>query len=158
MSDFSAAANLHQSEIDERVAALFELEEPPLVYHLIRDHYGGRQTCFGRKSKNTFEEEVGSAVDDQRHSTVYRVAKAVSVCELREKVVERCLKDMLVPSDEWIRPPFSPVCLLSHSDTALRYTSWSFGSETPSAAVLVDEHKNAHYAACLFRYEREYAV
>jgi len=28
----SASANLSESEIDERVAALFELEEPSLVY------------------------------------------------------------------------------------------------------------------------------
>ena len=113
---------------------------------------------FWQKAKEYLEEEVGSAVDDRRHSTVYCVAKAVSVCDLREKVVERCPKDMLVPSDEWIRLLFSPVCLLSHSDTALRYTSWLFGSETLSAAVLVDEHENAHYAAYLFCYEREYAV
>ena len=33
------------SEIDERVAALFELEEPTLVYDL-QDHCGGRQSKF----------------------------------------------------------------------------------------------------------------
>ena len=48
------------SEIDERVAALFELEEPPLVYmyHLIRDHYGGRQSkfdMFWQKAKEYLE-------------------------------------------------------------------------------------------------------
>ena len=67
VSDSSAAANLHQSEIDERVAALFELEEPSLVYDLIRDHYGGRQSkfdMFWQMAKEYLEEEVGSAVDD----------------------------------------------------------------------------------------------
>ena len=75
---------------------------------------------FWQKAKEYLEEEVVSAVDDRRHSTVSHVAKAVSVCDLREKVVERCPKDMPVPSDECIRLQFSPVCLSSH--TALRYT------------------------------------
>ena len=41
--------------------------------------------------KKIFEEEVGTAVDDRRHSTVVHTAKATSVRDLREKIVERCV-------------------------------------------------------------------
>ena len=45
VGDCSASANLSESEIDERVAALFELEEPSLVYDLL-DHFSRRQSKF----------------------------------------------------------------------------------------------------------------
>ena len=45
VGDSSASTNLGQAEIDERVAAMFELEEPSLVYDL-RDHYGGQKSKF----------------------------------------------------------------------------------------------------------------
>ena len=45
VGDFSASVNLSESKIDERVAALFELEELSLVYDLC-DHFSGRQSKF----------------------------------------------------------------------------------------------------------------
>ena len=47
LSPWSSAS---ESEIDERVAALFELEEPSLVYDL-RDHFSGRILYHAKKSK-----------------------------------------------------------------------------------------------------------
>lgn len=43
--------------------------------------------CWSR-AKDFIEEDVGSAVDDRRHSTVVHMAKAISVRDLREKVFE----------------------------------------------------------------------
>ena len=108
VGDASASSNLSESEIDERVAALLELEEPDLVYDL-RDHFGGRQSrfeLFWQKAKEYIEEDVGTAVDDRRHSSVVHVAKAISVRDLREKVAERCPPDTPIPCDEWIRLQF----------------------------------------------------
>ena len=59
MGDCSASANLSESEIDERVAALFELEEPSLLYDLC-DHFSGRQSkfdVFWQRAKEYLEEE-----------------------------------------------------------------------------------------------------
>ena len=122
VGDCSASANLSESEIDERVAALFELEEPSLVYDL-RDHFSGRQSkfdVFWQRAKEYLEEDIGTAVDDRRHSTVLHVAKAISVRDLRERVAARCPDGTPVPSDEWIRLQFAPVCV--SACTALRYT------------------------------------
>lgn len=48
------------------------------------------------------------------------LAKAVSVRDLREEIAKRCPANTPIPSDEWIRLQFSPICASSHS--ALRYT------------------------------------
>ena len=118
VGDCSSAANLLQSEIDERVQVMFDLEEPSLIYDL-KDHYGQKTKFdeFWSCAKDFIEEDVGSAVDDGRHSTVVHMAKAISVRDLREKVLERCLPNIPVPS---IRLQFSPVCQSSH--TKVRYT------------------------------------
>ena len=158
VGDSSASTNLSEAEIDTRVATLFELEEPGLVYDL-RDHYSGRQSkfeVFWQKAKEFLEEDIGTAVDDRRHSMVIHVAKAISVRDLREKVTERCPEDTPIPSDEWIRLQFSPVCLSSH--TALRYTGRLKVRHRVQQRQWRKHHEDTHYAACIFRYEREYAV
>ena len=83
----------------------------------------GKKTKFDEFwscAKAFIEEDVGSAVDDRRHSTVVHMAKVISVRDLREKVPERCFPNISVPSDEWIHLQFSPVCQSSH--TKVRYT------------------------------------
>ena len=159
VGDSSASANLQQAEIDERVSAMFELEEPSLVYDL-RHHYGGQQSkfdIFWDVAKDYINEDVGTAVDDRRHSTITHVATAIFAtaifADLREKVVERCPSGTSVPSDEWIRLQFSPVCLSSH--TALRYTGRLQVRHRVQQRQWRKQHEDAH---CLFRYEREYAV
>lgn len=86
---------------------MFDLEEPSLIYDL-RNHYG-QKTKFDEfwSCAKDFIEDVGSAVDDCRHSTVVHMAKAISVRDLRGKVLERCLPNIPVPSDEWIHLQFA---------------------------------------------------
>ena len=71
-----------------------DVVEPDLMYNLhVRDHFGERKLqckVFWLKAKEFLEEDVGTAVDDRTHSTVIHVAKAISVRDLREKIVERC--------------------------------------------------------------------
>ena len=119
--DSSASVNLSQEEIDQRVQTMFDLEDASFVYDLRR--FYGEKTKFDQFwacAKEYIEEDIGTAVDDRRHSTVVHTAKAISVRDLLEKVVERCPPNTPVPSDEWIRLQFSPSCQSSH--TRLRYT------------------------------------
>ena len=157
VGDCSASSNLSESEVDERVNVLFELEEPSLIYDLC-DHFAGRQSKFEVfwQKASEYLEDVVTAVDDRRHSTVVHVAKAVSVRDLRERVIERCPPNTPVPSDEWIRLQFSPACVSSH--TALRYTGRLKVRRKVQQRQWRKHHEDAHYAACIFRYEREYAV
>jgi len=81
VGDESAAATTNQEEIDEHVNAFFELEEPNLVYDL-HELYAGGSSKFDllwSKAKEFLEEDVGTAVDDRRHSQVVNLAKAISV-------------------------------------------------------------------------------
>ena len=157
MGDSSASATLAQSEIDKRVATMFELEEPSIEYDL-RNHYCHKRTFdqFWSHAKKFIEEDVGTAVDDRRHLTVVHVAKAISICDLREKVVDRCPLDIYLPPDEWIRLQFSPACLTSHP--AVRYTGRLKVRHRVQQRQWRKQHEDSHYAACLFWYEREYAV
>ena len=156
--DSSASANLSEAEIDSRVNLLFELEDPSLFYDL-RHHLAGRQAKFDTfwdEAKKFIQEDVGVAVDDRRHSTVVHVAKAVSVRDLREQVISRCPEGTLVPSDEWIRLQFAPASLSSH--TALRYTGKLEVKRQVQQRQFRKSHPDSHYAACLYRYQREYVI
>ena len=122
VNDCSASANLSESEIDGRIATLFELEEPSLVFDL-HYHFDGKQTkfdIFWENAKQYLEEDIGITVDDQRHSSVLHVAKAISVRDLCEQVSARCPDGTATPCDEWICLQFAPIN--ASSRTALRYT------------------------------------
>ena len=60
-------ATLSEKEVDERLSALFDLEEPDLIYDL-RDVNPGNQSnhygVFWSKAKEFLEEDVGTAVDE----------------------------------------------------------------------------------------------
>ena len=74
----------------------------------------------------------------------------------QKKVLERCLPNIPVPSDEWICLQFSPVCQSSH--TKVRYTGRLQVKHKVQQRQWRKQHEDSHYTACLFRYEREYAV
>lgn len=93
VGDSAAAETTSQADIDARVSAFFDLEEPDLVFDL-REVYSGNGSkfdLFWAKAKEFLEEDVGTAVDDRRHTDVVHLAKAVSVRDLREQVCCSCM-------------------------------------------------------------------
>ena len=88
MGDDPAAAPASQEEVDVTVSTFFDLEEPELgfdLWHL----YSGRASMFDMfwaKAKEFLEEDVGTAINDWRHSEVVHLAKAISVRDLSEQV------------------------------------------------------------------------
>lgn len=119
--DKSVGPTLSEKEIDERVNLLFELEEPDFIYDLrslnsSKQHYD----VFWNKAKEFLEEDIGTAVDDRRHSGVVHVAKAISVRDFRQQVQQRCPPDTPIPSDELIRLQF--VLAYKSYKTAAKYT------------------------------------
>ena len=158
VGDSSAAATTSQSELDERVCAFFELEEPDLTYDL-RQLYSGRASLydtFWEKAKQFLEEDVGTAVDDRRHSQVVHLAKAVSVRDLREQVTDRCPPDTPIPSEEYIRLQFLP--RRKNTKTAEYYTGKLEVKRMVQQRQWRKSHEDSHYCACIFRYMREYAL
>ena len=125
----------------------------------LRDHFSGRQSkfdVFWQRAKEYLEEDVGTAVDDRRHSTVLHIAKAISVRDLCERVAARCPDGTPIPSDEWIRLQFAPVCV--SACTALRYTGRLQVRHRVQQRQWRKQHEDSHYAVYIYRYEREYAV
>jgi len=88
VGDESSASTTSEEEVDARVCAFFDMEEPDLIFDL-RQLYSGRASqfdMFWTKAKEFLEEDIGTAVDDRRHSGVVHLTKAVSVRDLREQV------------------------------------------------------------------------
>ena len=101
VGDQSAADTTSQAEIDARVSSVFDLEEPDIVFDL-RHVYSGNASkfdLFWAKAKEFLEEDIGTAVDDRRHSEVVHLAKAVSVRDLREQVCVQCQCQCNIPAE-----------------------------------------------------------
>ena len=125
----------------------------------------GHTSNSGRKSQyDTFweecvkflEEDVSTAVDDRRHSDVTHIATAISVRDFRDQVVSRCPEGTSIPSVEWLRLQFWPKT--PNSMRALSHTGRFKVRFRVQQRQFRKDHPDAHYAAAVFRYEREYAV
>ena len=94
--DSCAAANEHIAEIDERVRLLLDMEDPDVVLDLRALHTGHKSqydVFWGECQK--FLEEVGTPVDDRRHSLVTHLARAISTRDLLEHDVRKVPKCLL---------------------------------------------------------------
>ena len=122
-ADQSGSSSLSEQEVDERLCALFELEEPDLIYDLRAQNSGrpsDRFQIFWQKAKDFLEEDVGTAVDDRRHLQVVHLAKAISVHDFRQQVKQRCPPEVSIPCDEFNL--FQPTYLINlHQGTQLAF-------------------------------------
>lgn len=150
--DSSSAATTRQEEVDERVTAFFELEESDLVFDL-RQTYSGNSSkfdLFWSKAKEFLEEDVGTAVDDRRHSQAVHLAKAISVRDLREQVKAQCPDNTPIPSEAYIRMQFLPARKKARS--AERYTGRLQVKRMVQQRQWRKSHVDSHYGACVYRY------
>ena len=123
--DRATSPSVSEKEVDERLSALFELEEPDLIYDL-RDanprNQSNHYSVFWSAAKEFLEEDIGTAVDDRRHSQTVHVAKAISVRDFKQQVQQRCPPETPIPCDELIRLQFVPAHKCYRS--ASKYTSF----------------------------------
>ena len=99
---------------------------------------------------------MGTAVDDRLHSQVVHLAKAISVHDFRQQVKQRCPPEVSIPCDELIRLQFIPAHISYKS--ASRYTACLQVKRMVQHRQWRMQHEDSHYAVCIFRYMREYAV
>lgn len=153
--DLSAAATTSQSELN--VCAFIELEEPDLVYDLCQLYSGqaSQYDTFWEKAKE-FLEDIGTAVDDCQHSQIVHLAKVVSLCELKEQVIDRCLPDTPIPSEEYIRLQFLP--RRKNTKTSEYYTGKLEVNRMVQQRQWRKSHEDSYYCACIFWYMQEYAL
>lgn len=157
-NDASAPNCLHEAEIDERVQMVLDMEDPDIIIDLRQLNSGrkGQYDVFWEQCKKFLEEGIGTAVDDRRHGTVTHLARAVSVRDLREQVKSRCLDGTKIPSESWIRLQFWPKTL--HSRSKIHYTGKLNVKFMVQARQFRKEHKDSHYAAAIYRYQREFSI
>ena len=156
--DSSAAANEHIAEIDERVRLLLDMEDPDVVLDLRALHTGHKSQydVFWGECQKFLEEEVGTPVDDRRHSLVTHLARAISARDLLEQVKARCPEGTKIPSEPWLRLQFWPKS--KHARSRIHYTGKLKVKFMVQTRQFRKSHPDAHYAASLFRYQRELAV
>lgn len=157
-NDASAATNLHEAEIDERMRMILEMEDADIVVDL-RHLNSGRKTrydIFWTECQKFLDEVVGTPVDDRRQGSVTHLAKAISVRDLREQVQAKCPDGTPIPSESWIRLQFWPKT--EHARSKIHYTGRLNVRFMIQARQFRKTHPDAHYAAAVFRYQRELAI
>ena len=156
--DESAASTTEQADVDKRIKQIIDMEDPNVLPDL-------RELNTGRSAKfNTFWEEcakflnedVGTAVDDRRHDQITHLARAISIRDLVEQVKARCANGTLIPSVEWTRLQFWPKTPAAKS--SMHYTGQFRMKFMVQQRQWRHLHVDAHYAAAMFRYMREYAL
>ena len=159
--DATAANDMGEAEVDERVLQFLQMEpnEPSTVTDLREVKHPEHKTkydAFWNKAEIFLNEDIGTAVEDHRHSQVTHLAKDISICDFREQVEAKCPEGTPIPSDEWLRLQFWPKT--PKAGTALHYTGQLKVRYMVQARQFRKTHVDEHYAAALFRYLREFAV
>ena len=109
----------------------------------LQELYAGRHTkfdLFWAKAKELLEEDIGTAVDDRRHSQVIHLAKAVSVRDFHDQVAAKLPDDTPIPSNP------------ARKDTkvAERYTGMLNVKRMVQQRQWRKHHPESHYAAVNF--------
>ena len=137
--------------------ALIDMEDPDIVVDL-RHHNHGMQPKYEEfwvECEKFLNEDIGLAVDDRRHGEITHLARAISVRDLRDQVISRLPPDANIPSIEWIRLQFWPK---GSSLASLQHTGRFKVRYMVQQRQFCRDHCDAHYAAAIFRYMREYAL
>lgn len=103
--DSSSSETISQKELDNRIKQMIEMEDPDIVADLRHINTGSKSKYdhFWEECSKFLEQQVGTAVDDRRHSDVTHIATAISVRDLRDQVAAKCAEGTPIPSIEWLR-------------------------------------------------------
>ena len=129
--DSSSSETLSQEQVDERVTQAIEMEDPDIILDLRKLNSGRKSQydTFWEECTKFLQEEVGTAVDDRRHSDITHIATAISVRDFRDQVASKCPEGTCIPSVEWVRLQFWPKT--PHSKRALHHTGSVQGATAP---------------------------
>ena len=154
--DMSSSENLCEAQVDERIDAIINTQDPSIVDDL-RHHNRGHPTKyedFWEQCKRFLEDET--AADDRRHDQHTHLAKAISVRDLLEQVTQRCPEGCPIPSKQWLRLQFWPKNQTNKA--ALQYTGRLDVKFMIQVRQLRKSHEDSHYCAAMFKYLREFVV
>ncbi len=116
---------------------------------------GTKYDVFWNECEKFLQENIGLAVEERRHSAVTHLARVVSVRDLLQQVTARCPESTPIPSRSWLSLQFWPKNV--HAQSRIHYTGRFKVKYMVQARQFRKDHEDAHYAAAIFRYQRECA-
>ena len=143
--------------VQDRLQLVLDCQDPDVCFDL-RHHNTGRPERFEdfwKAVEGIINENALKAVDSRRHGTVCHMALALSVRDLRNKVLAKH-PTIAAPSIEWLRYQFCPQNEFNKS--SLRYTGRLKIKFMVQSRQLSFEHPDNHYAGALFKYLREFSI
>src|SRR6266540_1739988 len=159
--DVSAAENLNEAKVDERIKLALELRDPKITIDLREHNYGrpGKYDAFWETAAQFLAGKAAdavTAVDERRQDPIVHLATAISVNDLLHQIERECTPGMPISSAQWLRLQFWPKNLT-------RLSSLQFTGRLPLKFMIQTRqlrayHPDAHYASALFCYEKEFAV
>ncbi len=161
-SDGSALPSTVSQKVQQRLRLAIDAQDPELVYDLRALNSGRREEFdqFWDAARSVINQQAMQAVDDRRHSATCHMALAMStedfVRQVKAHLEERCDALPPIPSTSWVRYQFSPPN--PFTEQATRYTGRLNLRFMIQARQLRHDHPDAHYAAAIFRYQRELAI
>ncbi len=156
--DSSSGETSDQNEVDLRMKQAIEMEDPDIVPDLRHLNTGAkaRYDAFWAECSKFLEQNMGTAVDDRRHTQVTHITTAISVRDFCDQVAARCPEGTAVPSVEWLRLQFWSKTPSAKS--SLQHTGRFKVRFRVQQRQWRKEHPDTHYAAGVFRYQKEYAI
>src|SRR6266540_392748 len=159
--DVSAAENLNEAKVDERIKLALEFGDPEITIDLREHNYGrpGKYDAFWETAAQFLAGKAAdavTAVDECKQDPIVHLATAISVNDLLHQIKHECPPETPIPSAQWLRLQFWPKNLT-------RLSSLQFTGRLPLKFMIQTRqlrayHPNAHYASALFCYEKEFAV
>ena len=136
---------------------IIDMEDPDIMLDLraLNGKQGTQYDTFWNECEKFLNEDVVTAVDDRRHCSITHLSRVISMRDLVEEVGKHCPEGTCIPSIEWVRLQFWPK---TPSLKSLQYTGRYKIRYMVQQRQWRKEHMDSHYAACLYRYMREYAI
>ena len=157
-SDCSASETVSQSKVDGRVRFLFESEDCDLIPDLRHLNEGRPEVynSFWAACAQYIEEMSLAAADDRRHDSVVHLATALSAPDMHKAVSAKLPPSVARPSVKWLYLQFWPKDPTRRS--AIHHTGRLDIKFMVQSRQFRATHPDAHYAAALFLYLRQYAI
>lgn len=112
--------------------------------------------AFWDEVQKFLQEDVGLAVEERRHSQVTHLARVISVRDILEQVATRSPVGTPIPCRSWLSLQFWPKN--AHAQSRVHYSGRFNVKYMVQARQFRKAHEDLHYAAAIFRYQREFAV
>lgn len=143
--------------VQDRLKFMLDSQDPDVWFDLRSQNSGQPQKYeeFWKAVDGIINENALKAVDSRRHGTVCHMALALSVRDLRDKVLAK-YPTLAAPGVEWLRYQFSPQN--EYKKTAMRYTGRLNIKYMIQSRQLNFDHPDSHYTAAIFKYMREFSI